>query len=225
MGVGIAASGAEAALHNPRAGASRTPWWTAGERSLAFVLAVLSLPVILAAAAIIFCLSRRSPLVAHLRVGQYGRPFWMWKLRSMWGPGQRPARPGWVERIDNSDAPVLRKGMDDRRVTSRFARFCRRYSIDELPQLCHVLTGRMALVGPRPLTARELEEHYDAAAAEVLRLQPGITGLWQVRGRNRLTYRQRRKLDLFLARRYSPALCLLILRGTVTAVFSGRDAS
>ena len=196
-----------------------------GERSLALVLAVLSLPIILAAATVIFCLSRRTPIVAHLRVGQYGRPFWMWKLRSMWVPGQKPTVFAWIERIDNGEAPPLRKGMDDPRVKSRFARFCRRHSIDELPQLWHVLTGRMTLVGPRPLTAQELDEHYGPAAAEVLRRKPGITGLWQVRGRDRLTYRQRRKLDLFLAQRYSPALCCLILRNTVTAVLSGRDAS
>jgi lipopolysaccharide/colanic/teichoic acid biosynthesis glycosyltransferase len=195
------------------------------ERTLAVVLAVLSLPIILAAAAVILCLSRRTPIMAHLRIGQYGKPFWMWKLRSMWGPGQRSTGCTWIERIDNGDVPVVRKGVEDPRVTSRFARFCRRHSIDELPQLWHVLTGRMTLVGPRPLTAQELDEHYGPAAAEVLRRKPGITGLWQVRGRNRLTYRQRRKLDLFLARRYSPALCCLILRDTVTAVLSGRDAS
>jgi len=197
--------------------------WQAAERSLALGAMLMSLPIVLIASGVIFCLSRRTPLVAHRRIGQYGRAFWMWKLRTMWGVDQPHPNGAWVDRIDNHHVPLC-KGEVDPRVTSRAARFFRRYSIDELPQLLHVLSGRMALVGPRPLTAGELDVHYGPAAAEVLQLKPGITGLWQVRGRNRLTYRQRLRLDLFLARRYSPALCWMILRDTIGAVMSGHGA-
>jgi lipopolysaccharide/colanic/teichoic acid biosynthesis glycosyltransferase len=148
----------------------------------------------------------------------------MLKLRTMWGSGHERGNPFWIERIEHREVP-LHKGLPDPRVTSRFARFCRRYSVDELPQLWHVLSGRMSLAGPRPLTAIELEQHYGEAANEVLKLRPGITGLWQVLGRNRLTYHQRRRLDLFLARHRTPSLCLFILRRTLPVVLGGKDAA
>ena len=74
------------------------------------------------------------------------------------------------------------KRPDDPRITSRFAMYCRKYSIDELPQLWHVARGKMSLVGPRPMTAQELSDSYDRVASEVLRFRPGLTGLWQIRG-------------------------------------------
>ncbi len=110
------------------------------------------------------------------------------------------------------------------RVACRFARWCRRYSIDELPQLLHVLRGEMSLVGPRPITQGELARYYGNDAAEVLELRPGITGLWQSTGRNRLTYRQRRRLDLSLVRRYSLRLYLIILWRTIPRALSGKGA-
>ena len=97
-------------------------------------------------------------------------------------------------------------------------------SLDEMPQLVHVIRGEMSLVGPRPITRAELDAYYGNAAAEVLSLRPGITGLWQVMGRNRLTYAQRRRLDLWLVRRASPRLFFAILARTVPRVLSGRGA-
>ena len=74
------------------------------------------------------------------------------------------------------------------------------------------------------MTPLEWEQYYGAAATEVLRLKPGISGLWQTLGRNRLTYRQRRRLDIFLARHYCLLLYLRILRNTIPQVLAGRDA-
>ena len=169
-------------------------------------------------------LSGRSSLVAHRRIGWLGEPFWMLKIRTMWERQEPAAFPGWIEYLDDSPVPIF-KNEPDPRVTSRFAAFCRRYSLDELPQLVHVATGRMGLVGPRPLTRQELSTYYSPqAAAEVLSVRPGITGLWQVLGRNRLTYAQRRRLDLFLVRKGSIRLYLRILLATPLRVLSGRDA-
>ncbi|HEX6547062.1 MAG TPA: sugar transferase, partial [Bryobacteraceae bacterium] len=117
-----------------------------------------------------------------------------------------------------------RKPSDDPRVTSRFARICRRYSIDELPQLWQVVNGEMALVAPRPLTRNELDLYYGEDARELLTRKPGISGLWQVSGRSRLTYSQRRRLDLFMIRRWSFRLYLRILVVTVPKVLAGKDA-
>ena len=183
-------------------------------------LALIAAPIILVSSGIIIVLSRRSPFVAHLRIGNNG-PFWMWKLRTMWDSGV--GRWSFVERISDSPVPE-NKNAPDPRVTSRFAALCRKYSIDELPQLFHVATGQMSLVGPRPMTREELMRYYGADAAEVLMLRAGVTGLWQVSGRNKLTYKQRRELDLQLVREYSIRLYVAILLRTIPKVLTGTDA-
>jgi exopolysaccharide production protein ExoY len=184
-------------------------------------LAALS-PALIAVGGVIRLLSGSSPLVAHPRVGQNGAPLWMLKFRTMW-ERDSGGRAGLVEKLPETVAPIV-KISDDPRVTSRFAAFCRKYSIDELPQLWHIVRGELSFVGPRPLTASELADYYGGAATEVLRLKPGLTGLWQISGRNRLSYEQRRKFDIFLARRFSLMLYLRILAVTPLRVLSGRDA-
>ncbi len=179
-------------------------------------------PMLLIAAAAIVILSRCAPLVAHRRLGRYGRPFWMLKFRTMW-PCDAAPRVRLVEKLQDCAVPEMKTGGDPR-VTSRFARFCRTHSLDELPQLWHVARGEMSFVGPRPMTPEEWSKHYGDSAAEVLRLKPGLSGLWQTRGRNRLTYRQRRRLDIFLARHYCLLLYLRILGSTLPRVLTGRDA-
>jgi lipopolysaccharide/colanic/teichoic acid biosynthesis glycosyltransferase len=101
---------------------------------------------------------------------------------------------------------------------------CRRFSLDELPQLAHVVIGQMSLVGPRPITQAELLKYYGASAGEVTGILPGMTGLWQVMGRNRLNYRQRRRLDLFLVRHFSPGFYFQILLRTLPNVLLGSNA-
>ncbi len=193
-------------------------------RIFAAALLILSLPLLAVAAASVALLSRATPFIAHRRVGRHGEEFWMLKLRSMWDRSQpRPAAWQWIEYLPEAHVPVF-KGSNDPRVTSPLARFYRRFSIDELPQLLHVITGRMRLVGPRPVTFAEWDRYYGDSAAEVLAVPPGITGLWQVLGRNRLTYAQRRRLDLFYARRRSAGLDWAILLRTPARVLSGRGA-
>jgi lipopolysaccharide/colanic/teichoic acid biosynthesis glycosyltransferase len=206
--------------------AVRPPAWRAiavAERAAALVLLVLLSPILLIAAVLTVILSRDCPFVAHARVGRGGRPIRVIKLRTMWGTAPRSGR-AWIEPLESTPVP-LSKAAADPRVTSGFAAFCRRYSIDELPQLWQAVRGEMALVGPRPITRDELRDHYGRAAREVLSVAPGITGLWQVRGRSRLSYRQRRRLDLFLVRKWSPALYLSILAATTRAVLSGRNSA
>jgi len=193
------------------------------ERILAFLLFVSLLPLLAAVAGIVYLLSGKAPLVAHNRVGRFGQPFWMLKFRTMWSAARGGGPRRFVERLGDTPVPEWKGGADPR-VTSRFGRFLRKYSIDELPQLWHVLTGEMSLVGPRPITRAEWDRYYGASAAEVLELKPGISGLWQIHGRNRLTYGQRRRLDIFLARHYCAWLYLRILARTVPQVLTGRNA-
>jgi len=192
------------------------------ERLAAVCMLLVLGPFLCATAIVVFYLSGRSPLVAHRRVGLNGHSFWTLKFRTMWAAGGR-WEPGLVERIVESPGPMP-KSADDPRVTSGFARLLRRYSIDEMPQLIHVVTGEMALVGPRPLTIEELRLHYAAAAPVVLSVRPGISGLWQVRGRSRLSYAARRRLDLMLVRKRTVGLYTYILLRTLPEVVGGRNS-
>jgi exopolysaccharide production protein ExoY len=168
-------------------------------------------------------MSGASPLVAHRRVGRHGKTLWVYKLRTMWPRGERSHGSAvFIEQIPD-DKPEIKSGPDPR-VTSRFAAFLRRHSIDELPQLALVAAGRMSVVGPRPITQFELDEHYHPDSSEVLSLKPGLTGLWQVRGRSRLSYRQRKRLDLFLVRRLSGGLYFKIVMLTIPDVLFAKDA-
>jgi exopolysaccharide production protein ExoY len=208
--------------------AEAAPAWAAvaiGERLAAATLLAVLLPLLAVAGIVIWFLSRRPPLVAHARVGQGGATLWVLKFRSMWSNAAAAGarRRGLIERLRTEPVPEL-KNPKDPRITSRFAAFCRKFSIDELPQLWHVVEGRMSLVGPRPMTAEELLEHYGRDAAKVLRVKPGLTGLWQIRGRSSLSHRRRRKLDLFLVRKASVRLYLAILLATIPRVFTGKDA-
>jgi exopolysaccharide production protein ExoY len=201
---------------------------SATEQMIGLAAVIVLSPFLAAVAVTILLLSGRAPLVAHRRLGRDGRPFWMLKFRTMWSDDRGPRQGtlgqlGLIEQLRGETVPEVKTSADPR-VTSRFAAFCRRHSIDELPQLWHVARSEMSLVGPRPMTPSEWARYYGESAAEVLRLKPGLSGLWQTRGRNRLTYRQRRRLDIFLARHYCLLLYLRILGQTVPRVLAGRNA-
>jgi len=192
------------------------------ERSLACIALIGLSPVLFVVAIATAALSRSGPFVRHARVGWQGRPLKMLKFRTMWAPG---GRAGCFQMVEDVYGPPLHcKQESDARINSRFAIFCRRFSIDELPQLVHVVCGEMSLVGPRPITREELDEYYADCTEEVLSLRPGITGLWQVMGRNELTYAARRRLDRFFVRRASFSLYARILLRSLPCVISGRGA-
>jgi lipopolysaccharide/colanic/teichoic acid biosynthesis glycosyltransferase len=190
--------------------------------ALGVLVAVAPLMAIVAISTVV--LSRTSPLIAHRRLGLGGRPLWVLKFRTMWRHGTRPpGRLTLVEYIVDENGPRA-KSCRDCRISSRFALFCRRHSIDELPQLLHVVRGEMSLVGPRPITDSEWKLHYRPHAAEVLEAKPGLSGLWQTMGRSRLSYEQRRDLDLALVRNRSLKLYFRILLWTLPEIWNGRNA-
>jgi lipopolysaccharide/colanic/teichoic acid biosynthesis glycosyltransferase len=204
------------------------------ERLTAVMLFAALSPILLASVVAISLLSGRPPLIAHRRVGWRGATLWMLKLRTMWnnearGTGRPAGRAsrwieyGLVEYIEDGDGPEL-KQPGDVRVTNWFARFCRKHSIDEMPQLWHVIRGEMSLVGPRPVTDAEIRRHYGMDADEVLQVKPGLAGLWQISGRNRLSYTERRRLDLRYVRNRSVRMYLRILLRTIPEVWSGSNS-
>ena len=192
------------------------------ERLASVGLLTLLCPVLAGCAAALSLVSGRAPLIAHRRVGWRGETLWMLKLRTMWnGDASAPRRGSrWIEYIEDEAGPEDKRA-DDPRVTNRFARFCRRHSIDEIPQLWHVIRGEMALVGPRPMTAAEIRRYYGPDADEVVQVKPGLAGLWQTSGRNLLTYAQRRQLDLHFVRCRSLGMYARILLRTLPEIWHG----
>ncbi len=195
------------------------------ERLGSAVLLAGCTPLLGVSAVAVSLLSGRTPFIAHKRVGWRGATLWMLKLRTMWGSDSEAGgrRTRWVEYIDDQAGPS-RKQAGDPRVSNWFARFCRRHSIDELPQLWHVIKGEMALVGPRPVTRAELRQHYGTDGRAVFEAKPGLAGLWQVSGRNRLSYAERRALDLEFVQRRSVRMYLRILLRAVAEILGGANS-
>ena len=193
-------------------------------------LLALSSPVMLAVAALVKWTSDGDVLVKQERIGQFGRPFTMLKFRTMHsGAGQEIHERFVAEFIQGGQAPQLASGrpqfklVADPRVT-KVGQFLRRSSLDELPQLWNVVKGEMSLVGPRPPLAYEVKCYKPWHRRRVLEAKPGLTGLWQVKGRSRTTFDEMVRLDLRYARNQSFWTDLKILAATPRAVVSGEGA-
>ena len=194
-----------------------------GKRLLDVVLASLGMLVavpLLAVAAVAIKLDSPGPVFHRAtRVGRGVRPFTFLKLRSMRADAQELR--GLLLHRNITQGPTF-KLHDDPRVT-RVGRLLRKTSLDELPQLLHVLSGEMSLVGPRPPFPEEVE-HYEPWMRRRLEIRPGLTCLWQIRGRSDLPFDEWMRLDVEYVERCSLALDLKILILTVPAVLSGRGA-
>jgi exopolysaccharide biosynthesis polyprenyl glycosylphosphotransferase len=182
-------------------------------------LLVALLPVLLGTAVVVRLSSRGPVLFRQVRVGRGGRPFTLYKFRSM----QVDAEARLAELVQHNESDgVLFKMADDPRVTAA-GRLLRRASLDELPQLLNVLLGHMSLVGPRPPLPTEVAQYDDDVHRRLL-VTPGITGLWQVSGRSDLSWSQAVRLDLYYVENWSVALDLEILWKTLFAVIRGSGA-
>lgn len=187
--------------------------------ALAFLLTVLSAPLIAVLALAVVVTSPGPAFYRSERVGRHGRTFPMIKLRTMHRDADRMV-PALAD-VDQG-AGLLFKMRDDPRIT-RIGRVLRRYSLDELPQLFNVLAGHMSLVGPRPPLPREAAEYEERMQRRLL-VKPGMTGLWQVRGRSDLSWEETVRCDVYYAENWTPLLDLLILAQTARAVISAKGA-
>ena len=159
----------------------------------------------------------------HTRIGQGGRKFKAWKFRSMVEDADRALEEYLAKRPDlREEWERDHKLKNDPRVT-RVGRILRKLSLDELPQLWNVIKGEMSLVGPRPIVQEELTKYGDKGAL-YLKVKPGMTGLWQVSGRNDTSYKERVELDVYYVRNWSIWLDLYILARTVWVVIFGKGA-
>lgn len=164
----------------------------------AALLALLCLSPLLLLVALLIKIDSRGPvLFRQRRLGKDMRPFTVLKFRTMYTGASAEAHVRYIAHLaqqrDASSGAELKKLTDDPRVT-RVGRTLRRLSIDEIPQLLNVVAGHMALVGPRPALEYELE-HYERGHFTRFSVRPGITGLWQVSGRNALGFKDMLDLD------------------------------
>ncbi|HKC72996.1 MAG TPA: sugar transferase [Chloroflexota bacterium] len=228
---GTAWAGSSAAPDLPAAPASTR--YLACKRVLDIVLAALAgialSPVLVAIALLVRWTSPGPAIYRQRRIGQDRRPFTLYKFRSMYRDQSEELHRMAIQRflqgmpIDGDATSLERYKLHaDARITP-VGRVLRRTSLDELPQLWNVIRGDMSLVGPRPPIPYELE-HYEARHLRRLSVPPGLTGLWQVRGRSRVTFEQMVALDLEYIAHRSLLLDLKILLATVPTVLGGKGA-
>ncbi len=192
---------------------------------IAALLMILTSPIWLVASVLIKATSPGPVLFRQQRIGAGGAAFTCFKFRTMHDGVSEEAHRELVTRMlvnGEISAAGDRKGQPykvngDSRVIA-VGRWMRRSSLDELPQLINVLRGEMSIVGPRPALAYEIE-NYDDWQRERLSVRPGITGLWQVSGRNRLTYTEMCVLDIRYIHQWSVAADLLIMLRTPWVMF------
>jgi lipopolysaccharide/colanic/teichoic acid biosynthesis glycosyltransferase len=211
------------------AGPSRNVWTYRYlfKRAVDFALTLIFLPFMLPFAAIVTLLIKLdSPgpvLVKVKRIGKDRTTFFKYKFRTM-----VPDAEMVLQELLNTDSELRKEYLstykikNDPRIT-RFGRWLRRTSLDELPQVLNIVRGEMSWVGPRDILDTELAM-YGEFASRFVTVKPGITGLWQVSGRSRLAYSERVRLDMFYIENVSFSLDLKIIAKTIPVVLFGDGA-
>lgn len=197
--------------------------------SVSLMMLLAGLPVFVGLALAIKATSEGPVFFRQKRVGQHGRLFTFLKFRSMYVNNDHSVHREYVSQLIAGNAERMAvNGSDDRvyklandkRITP-LGKILRKTSLDELPQIFNVLLGDMSLVGPRPPIPYELAAYQTWHRRRLLQVKPGITGLWQVTGRSRVTFDEMVRLDLQYATTWSPLLDLRILLQTPAAVIKG----
>jgi len=189
------------------------------DRVCALAGVILLSPILLGITVAIRTTSRGPALFRQQRIGKNGKPFTMYKFRSMVVDAES-LREQLLEQSDRDG--LMFKMRADPRITPIGA-WMRKHSVDELPQIFNVLMGSMSLVGPRPPLPEEVAEYGDDVRRRLL-VRPGLTGLWQVSGRADLSWEESVRLDLRYVDNWTIATDLLILWKTIRAVIRGGGA-
>jgi lipopolysaccharide/colanic/teichoic acid biosynthesis glycosyltransferase len=204
----------------PTAGVGKVP---VAKRLLDLLCLLLALPTLLPIFAIIGLLIKIvSPgpvFFRQERVGFMGRKFWIFKFRTMRVNAETETHQNHLKQLIQSDKPMEKiDAKGDPRII-KFGRFLRSSGLDELPQLINVLRGEMSLVGPRPCTPYEYEQ-FQPWHKQRFQTLPGLTGLWQVSGKNRTTFNAMINLDIKYAKEWSVWLDLKIMLMTFPVLLS-----
>lgn len=191
---------------------------------LILLTAPVVLPVMLLVAVMIRLASPGPALFRQERVGYLGRRFTCFKFRTMVVNADTRVHQGHLKHLMDSNVPMRKLDTGDKRLIAG-GRILRSLGLDELPQIFNVLRGEMSLVGPRPCVPYEYKS-YTARDRQRLEAAPGLTGLWQVSGKNRTTFEQMIDLDVYYARNKSLWLDLKIILKTIPAIIcQARDVS
>jgi exopolysaccharide biosynthesis polyprenyl glycosylphosphotransferase len=188
--------------------------------AISLLLLILTLPLMAAIAVVILLASGRPIIYRQVRCGLNGRPFTLYKFRTMIRGAEKSV--GELGHLNEMGGPVFKLKKDPR--ITHVGRYLRRFSLDELPQLWNVFKGDMSLVGPRPPIPTEVQE-YHRWQRRRLSVTPGLTCLWQISGRNEIDFDRWMELDLQYIDSWSPMLDLEILAKTIPVVLTGRGAS
>lgn len=195
------------------------------DRVMALVLLVCSLPLwLIAAVGIKISDPKGSVFYRQMRSGLYGKPFGMWKFRSMYADAEERLEEVKTQMGNEMDGPLFKLHNDPR--VFRFGRFIRKMSIDELPQLLNILAGDMSIVGPRPLAVYETEEMPDLAHRRRMSVKPGLTCYWQIEDRSDAenSYQKMIEKDLKYIDHWSFWLDIVLFLRTIPAVLFGKGA-
>jgi undecaprenyl-phosphate galactose phosphotransferase len=194
------------------------------DTTLSLFSIIILFPLLLAISIIIKLDSRGPIFFKHKRIGKNLKEFTMYKFRTMYMDSEKTLKEFLATHPEAyQDLEERNKLKDDPRVT-RWGRFLRRSSLDELPQFFNVLIGHMSIVGPRP-DSREAVKNYLDEYKEIYRMvRPGITGLWQVSGRSEIIYQERVKLDYLYILNWSVWLDFVIILKTIQTIISGKGA-
>jgi exopolysaccharide production protein ExoY len=193
------------------------------DTTLSLIGLIFLAPLLLLIAALVAVTDPGPVFFGHMRIGRNGRLFRCWKFRSMAVDAEQLLRE-LLERDPEARLEWERdhKLRKDPRITA-IGQFLRKSSLDELPQLFNVLCGEMSLVGPRPIVMDEARR-YGRYFADYCRVRPGITGLWQVSGRNNISYRRRVALDVSYIRSKNVGTDMAILLLTVPRVLFAKGS-
>jgi lipopolysaccharide/colanic/teichoic acid biosynthesis glycosyltransferase len=204
-------------IHIDRAESADIPYW---KRILDVACILLCLPfwlpVVIVVALWVLIASPGPIFFRQERIGYRGRPFMMFKFRTMRVNAETASHENHLKQLMQANCPMTKLDCGDPRII-RGGRVLRAMGLDELPQLFNVLRGEMSLVGPRPCTPKEFEA-YQIWQRERVNAQPGLTGYWQVNGKNRTTFTEMVEMDIAYTKNKSLRLDLEIMLRTAPAV-------
>lgn len=192
--------------------------------TFSFLVLTVGSPLFILVALLVKFSSKGHTVYSHERIGRGGKPFRCYKFRTMHADADQKL----LDLLKNDETLRLewettRKLRCDPRVTP-IGNFLRKTSLDELPQFWNVLTGDLSVVGPRPVVKAEIEKFYGPKAHKILSIRPGLTGMWQVTGRNDTSYETRVKLDEAYVEKHSLWMDLKLIFLTIPSMLFSRGA-
>lgn len=186
------------------------------------IIFLISSPLILIIFLLILMINGKPLFYSHERIGKYGKKFYCYKIRTM---------KNNIDMMIKNDPKLFKEFIDnDYKIPqsfnpySKIGKFLRKSNIDEIPQIINIFKREMSLVGPRPIVDKEIDHYNEAEKSLLLSVNPGITGYWQVNGRNKIRYPERKEYELFYAKNRSFYLDLKIIIKTIFVIFKGDNS-